>query len=224
MEYTLVRSNRRTVCLQVTEDAILIVRAPLHLPRTEIDRLVRDREAWIVKHRDNKKRQQAAKASFALQTGDLLSLVGRTYPLCERKGVKAGFDGTCFFVPPGLSGDERKEAVIYIYKQQARSVLPGKADAYAKCMGLAPPKAVKVTGARTRWGSCSRQGTLNFSWRLMLAGEADIDYVVVHELAHCKQFNHTPAFWAVVQSVLPDYKIRRKRLAAVQDKLCSEGW
>ena len=223
LEYTLIRSVRRTISLQIMPDATLVVRAPLRMPQADIDRLIRDKENWIVKHRNIKKRQQAAKASFALQIGDFLTLMGREYPLCACEGVRTGFDGSCFFVLSGRSADERKAAVIQIYKHLARSVLTGKAEAYAKRMGVRF-RSVKVSSARTRWGSCSGQGNLTFSWRLMLAGEAEIDYVVVHELAHLRQPNHSSRFWTVVQSVLPDYIARRKRLAAVQDKLNRENW
>jgi hypothetical protein len=74
------------------------------------------------------------------------------------------------------------------------------------------PARITITGAMTRWGSCSGRGSVNFSWRLMLCDDDVIDYVVVHELAHLREMNHGPHFWAIVEQVLPDYKRRKEKL------------
>ena len=71
---------------------------------------------------------------------------------------------------------------------------------------------VRISGAKTRWGSCSRKGTINFTYRLMFVPEELADYVVVHELAHLKEMNHSGRFWSVVEQVMPDYRARRKKL------------
>jgi len=98
-------------------------------------------------------------------------------------------------------------------RARAKIVLPQRVAYFADLMGVAPAQ-IKITGARTRWGSCSAKGNLNFSWRLMLAGGPEIDYVVVHELAHLREMNHSPRFWAVVEAALPDYRERKKSLTA----------
>jgi hypothetical protein len=86
------------------------------------------------------------------------------------------------------------------------------------------PIAVKINSAKTRWGSCSNKKSLNFSWRLIMADDDVIDYVVVHELAHLREMNHSPRFWAVVEAVLPDYRERKLKLRALQAKLNREDW
>lgn len=96
-------------------------------------------------------------------------------------------------------------------RRRAREILPGKVAFYAKIMGVAPT-AVRVTSARTRFGSCSPKNSLSFSWRLMQYPETAIDYVVVHELAHIRRRDHSKAFYAIVAEVLPDYKARQKLL------------
>ena len=93
----------------------------------------------------------------------------------------------------------------------------------ALVMGVAPT-GIKITGAKTRWGSCSSKNSINFSWRLVMADDEIIDYVIVHELAHIKELNHSPRFWAVVEGTLPDYKSRRSRLKLLQKKLAAEDW
>lgn len=103
------------------------------------------------------------------------------------------------------------DADIRRLKKEARAYLTEKTAFYAGVMGLTYGK-ITVTGARTRFGSCSSAGNIAYSYRLMLYPEAARDYVVVHELAHLVEMNHSPAFYAVVARVLPDYKARRALL------------
>ena len=86
---------------------------------------------------------------------------------------------------------------------------------YAEIVGVSPT-AVKINSASTRWGSCSSKGSLNFSWKLILAPEDVSDYVVVHELCHIKHMDHSPAFWAEVGKVIPDWRDKREALKDVQ--------
>lgn len=94
---------------------------------------------------------------------------------------------------------------------RAKAELPPRVAYYAARMGLSPA-GITVTGARTRFGSCSARGRLSFSWRLMAYPDAAVDYVVVHELAHLRHMDHGPAFYALVASVLPDHRARRALL------------
>lgn len=107
---------------------------------------------------------------------------------------------------PAFSEEEIKE-----YRKEARKIFLKKSEFYSKCMDVSYER-IAVKDQATRWGSCSRKGNLNFNWRLILMPEEILDYVVVHELAHLKQLNHSPEFWKIVQEVLPDYKSRRKWL------------
>jgi len=97
------------------------------------------------------------------------------------------------------------------YKQQAKAYLQQKCRHFSEVMGVRHGE-VRISGAKTRWGSCSRKGTINFTYRLMFVPEELADYVVVHELAHLKEMNHSGRFWYVVEQVMPDYRARRKKL------------
>lgn len=99
------------------------------------------------------------------------------------------------------------------YKHEAASLFQARCKYFAEKMGVRY-KSIKVGQAKTRWGSCSNQGNLNFTFRLLFAPGDLIDYVVVHELAHLKELNHSAKFWAVVGETLPDYKERRRLLKA----------
>lgn len=103
------------------------------------------------------------------------------------------------------------DAQIAALRQRAGEVLPGKVAHYAALMGVVPA-SVKITAARTRFGSCSGKNSLCFSLYLMRYPEAAIDYVVVHELAHIRHHDHSPAFYAEVARVMPDYKERARLL------------
>ena len=114
---------------------------------------------------------------------------------------------------PELTAEQLKNLRI-----AAKSYLPGRIDAFAKQMGLTggfgrlKPAAIHYTGAKTRWGSCSPKNSISFSVRLLQYPPEAIDYVVVHELAHIKEHNHSPRFWALVERTLPDYRERQKLL------------
>lgn len=98
-----------------------------------------------------------------------------------------------------------------MYREQARLVCTKQAEYYSKTMGVTYGR-IAIKNTRTRWGSCSSLGNLNFHWKLVLMPPAILDYVVVHELAHRKEMNHSSRFWAEVEKILPDYRERRKWL------------
>ena len=168
MDYTLIRSSRRTMALEITRDGRLLVRAPQRAPQAVIDRFVASHADWIAAHLE--KQRQRAQAH------------------------------------PPLTEDE-----LAALRQKARDILPGRVAHYAGRMGVTPT-GVKITGAKTRFGSCSAKNSLCFSLYLMAYPDATVDYVVVHELAHIRHKNHSPAFYAEVAKVMPDYRERRKLL------------
>ncbi len=102
-------------------------------------------------------------------------------------------------------------ALEQAYRSQAKARLEERAAYFASRMGVSYQR-ISVRAAKTRWGSCSAKGNLNFHWKLILMPPQVLDYVVVHELAHRKEMNHSPAFWAEVEKILPDYRERRKWL------------
>lgn len=109
--------------------------------------------------------------------------------------------------PRAMSPAQVKSALVAWYREEARVILSNKTYLYAEKMRLKPGR-IAIRDQKTRWGSCSTKGNLNFSWRLVMMPESMIDYVVVHELSHIRHRNHGKDFWALVGSVLPDYKER----------------
>lgn len=109
--------------------------------------------------------------------------------------------------PPPLSVEE-----LRILAEQARQVIPERVAYFARQMGVTYGR-ITIRNQKTRWGSCSSKGNLNFNCRLMKAPPAVLDYVVVHELCHRLEMNHSPRFWAKVEQVMPEYREHRKWLS-----------
>jgi predicted metal-dependent hydrolase len=221
MEYILYRSRRKTLALRVTPDARLEARAPLNMPVSEIEAFILRKKTWIDKHLAAQKALLGENKPLHVDYGAFVPFKGKDYPIEARDATLAGFDGECFFLPPGKNPMAVKYSIIETYKKLAKAVFHNQIGTYGKIMGFYP-SAMRITSAKTRWGSCSSNDSVSFSWLLVTADITLIDYVVVHELAHIKEHNHSPRFWALVESVLPDYKKREKKLQDLRAKLC--GW
>lgn len=223
MEYNLTRSRRKTLAIYITENAQLDVRAPLKMSVKDIESFLRLKESWINAHIAAKQEKNRLQNEFVLDYGSKLLLLGAEYPIEQRNGSRCGFDGTVFYMPGGFDGNAIKENAVKIYKLLAKKYIAAKVSAYSDAVGVTPC-SVKINSAKTRWGSCSGRNSLNFSWRLMMASEAAVDYVVVHELSHILYHDHSNGFWTQVASVMPDYKECQKQLKAVQCRLSTENW
>jgi len=223
IEYRLIRSNRKTIAIHISRDAIVEVRAPRNAPKADIDRFVSSNRDWIAKHLSAREQHVRNRAEFCLNYGDTVLMRGEEYPIAAIKSNRAGFDGECFYLPPDLPPEEIKRRVIKLYRRIAKQLLTDKVTDCAKLTGVTP-SAVKINGAKTRWGSCSGKNSINFSWRLIMADDDVIDYVVAHELTHIKEHNHSDRFWASLADVMPDYRKRRLKLRAFQKRFVNEDW
>jgi predicted metal-dependent hydrolase len=203
----LVRSRRRTIALIVQPDGSLTVRAPLRMPAGEIDKFVESHTDWIIKNRA-KLRTNPQPARKNYQPGESFLYLGKSYPLTlvppQRPALK--FDGRSFHL--GRSAAAKSEqAFVRWYKARALEVMTGRVETLAGKYGFKYQK-IRISSARTRWGSCSSKGTLSFTYRLVMAPLEVIDYVVVHELVHTKVRNHSKTFWRGVAELMPDYKAK----------------
>lgn len=223
-DYILTRSNRKTVALYV-RDGDVEVKAPLRIPKTEIDKFVASKEEWIVKQLNKHEELAEKRVAFSLNYGDKVLYRGEEYPIVARSGNRVGFDDTalCFYIPPNLSSERVKAAVIQIYKLLAKRYLTEQVMHYQTIMGVSVT-SLKINSAKTRWGSMSGKKRVNFSWRLILADDNIIDVVVVHELAHIKQMNHSDKFWAEVEKILPDWRVRENRLKEFSRMINAQNW
>ena len=222
IEYTLTRSKRKTLALYI-RDGKVEVRAPLKMPMKNIEKFISTKEKWINDKVKKTIEQAQQREDFTLSYGDTVVYRGDVYPIIAKAVNSIGFDGTGFYIPPGYSPEEIKQACVRIYRMLAKRDLNEKVNEFSTMMSVSP-STVKINSANTRWGSCSAKKSINFSWRLIMADDDVIDYVVVHELAHIIELNHSDKFWSVVENILPDYKIRQKRLRDLQKRLNCEDW
>ena len=156
--YRLIRSARKTISLQITQDGELLVRAPERIGRGGIDRFVESKRGWIEKH-------------LFKQEQDI----------------------------PKMTEEEFQTLV-----RRALEVIPQVVARFAPVVGVTYG-GITIRNQRTRWGSCSTKGNLNFNCLLLRVPQDVLEYVVVHELCHRKEMNHSPKFWAEVERVLPNY-------------------
>jgi predicted metal-dependent hydrolase len=205
IDYTLIRSRRKT-CAICVSGGIVTVRAPLRMSRRDIDAFVRAKADWIERRVDETARTAQQRAAFTIKPGDKLRLRG-------------GY----ITAPNDAEGEKLKALCIKNYKKLAKQHLTERTEHFAAIMGNAPV-SIKITSAKTRWGSCTAKKTINYSWRLIMAPDELIDYVVVHELAHLKQMNHSEKFWAEVAKIIPDHKARRAQLKKFAEELNREDW
>jgi len=199
----IIRSRRKTFALVVKPDGSLVVRAPKRATRAQVEQVVADHEGWIRKKQELVKRERVQPPVY--QEGEQFYFLGKRYPLeiADKPPHPLSLNGR--FVMDKVYQAYAEKLFEAWYRQQAKKLLPERVKVYAERYGY-QPTGVGITGARTRWGSCSSRGSLNFSWRLVLAPIEAVDYVVIHELAHLKHRNHSKEFWAEVARMCPDYK------------------
>ena len=165
MTYSVIRSKRKTLALQVNRDLEVVVRAPNRMAQRDIERFVEKHREWIEKQLT------------------VIAARREAHP-------------------------EPTDAELAELKARAKAEIPPRVAMYAEKMGLAP-SGVKITSARTRFGSCSSRNSLCFSFRLMGYPQEAVDYVIVHELAHIIHKNHGRDFYRLIEEILPDYAWRR---------------
>ena len=222
--YEVVRSARRhkTFQTQVSLDNVRVL-APADASDLELEQLVREQAGWILKRR---KVLNARPAPRRFVTGETMPYLGRDYELFVDTDrflwPWIRFDENCFLfdAPPAINDEKRRDLVrrafVDWYWQQAEDHLPDRVDDWLPFVaGHATPR-VLVRDQQRRWASCARDRTLRFNWRTVMLEPDLIDYLVVHELAHLTEMNHSSRFWDLVAHHLPDVKERRRRLREVE--------
>ena len=171
IQVEIIRSNRKTMSLQVTREGRVLVRAPYKMPESQIRSFVEEKKSWLNQH-----------VAMAEQQQEMQRKIGK------------------------VSEEQRRAGI-----EMAKRRIAERTAHYAGILGVSYGR-ITIRDQKTRWGSCSGRGNLNFTWKLILTPPEILDYVVVHELCHRLEMNHSPAFWHHVERVLPDYQGRRKWL------------
>ena len=217
IDYTVRRSPRaRRIGLRISPTRGLEVVLPARGRAPDIPALLRDKADWIVAALD----RVAARTSpppAPLEEGAILPYRGADYRLVivaqphSRPAVaRDELARTITITLPDADASSR-DLLERWYRREARAIIGARATAHAMTLGVTFTR-LTIRDGRSRWGSCSSTGSLNFSWRLVLAPPTVLDYVVIHELAHRRELNHSPRFWAIVAAHCPEYRARQRWL------------
>ena len=207
--------------LRIKDDGKIVIYVPHRTLPEEIERFIEKSRSWVsrkVSERENSVRE----AERGFVQGERFLYLGEAYPLSmEANGDKGPPLKLSFgrFILDQDRVNEAKDLFTQWYRAEARENLEGRIDYYSHHL-LLFPKAVRITSARSRWGSCSGDNRLSFSWRIIMAPLDVIDYIIIHELAHIREKNHSRRFWSYLESIVPDYKERRNWLKENGYSLC----
>ena len=212
----LIRSNRRSISLEVDASAKLIVKAPFFMPMGLINRFVTEKQGWIVKQIEKRSKHPKIKKQYI--DGEEFLFLGNVYKLTigNHKEIAFSDKGELHF-PRGLTFRIQKELERF-YIKQAKEIIIIRVEYHAKLMNL-NYNSILFSDTRSKWGTCTSKNCLQFNWRLILAPLIVVDYVIVHELTHIKEKNHSRKFWSIVGSYKPAYRQHRKWLNENAHKL-----
>jgi hypothetical protein len=229
--YAVARTRRRkTVAIAVDAQGRVEIKAPPDTPLERLDRIVHRKARWILERQKQRRREAPPPAARQFVSGESFRYLGRQYRLAvrraegearvrlERGWLVVALDAAAW----AGAGEARAQAVRASlagwYRAHAAQRFPGRVAAWAPRLGVAPVE-VLVRGQDRRWGSCDARGVLRLNWRVVQAPARLQDYVIVHELAHLAERDHSPAFWSLVGRALPDYEQRRAALKLLGPEL-----
>ena len=204
----IIRSNRKTLSISVDAFGRLIVRAPKRCNDERIFAFIKEKEDWILR-----KKAEMEGAGIRLPSENLhgykLPLLDEEYEICLVKQDRISLDTEQkqLYLPE----KNAQKRLIQWCKDNAKRILTQTSEKYAVQMGVAYQK-ITITSARSRWGCCTADNRIRYSYRLIFTPKRIVEYVTVHELAHILHKNHSPAFWTEVEKHIPDWKARRKWL------------
>lgn len=212
-------TKRRTLSLEVGHEGVK-ARVPERLSETAIRDFVSRKRGWIER---NLSKLPAIAAPLKLEDGSMLGLLGKHHPL--RINSSVGERPQSVYVDDQghivvsvskshlpLEQSIRRKLVIWYKKVALQHLAPNVKNRVDKMLGGTDTPKIKVRDYKRRWGSCDHRGNLSFNWRLAMAPETVIEYVIVHEIAHLLEFNHSPRFWKIVQHEMPDWREQQQWL------------
>lgn len=202
LEYTVKRSaKRRKLTITVERDCSVVVHAPVGISEEKIRKIVESKRQWIYEKTGHPQKYRGLPhpPGKELVSGESALYLGRQYRI---EVVKKGLAEVRFaqrFLIPAVQEGKRRDALKEWYIDKAKEKLIPRAKLHARELGV-DVAGVRIVDNRYRWGSCTLKDNVNFNWRLIKAPMFVIDYVIIHELAHLIEANHTPRFWNIVRT------------------------
>lgn len=219
-EYILKRSKRKSLTIIIEENGKVLVKAPSWLPLDRINQFVQEKSDWIQKKKAEAISREQTETVHSYEAGDIFLFAGKEYHLkiipeerrecviemdsVEQKILVFGSETEPQKVRMKLEGFYRKQAIC-VFEKQVNHWFPILKE-HTEGISRIPLGRIAVRNQKTRWGSCSSKGNINFNWRLLMAPTEVLEYVVVHELCHLVYMNHSGVFWDLVEKLLPNYK------------------
>ncbi|WP_312521962.1 SprT family zinc-dependent metalloprotease [Anaerospora sp.] len=209
--------NRKTIQIAFTPERTLLVKAPYGITDLEAVTILTDKASWIHKHWHRLAKLSTNPVNSEFKSDALLLYLGQQYRLKLTTSSKdlVYIDGEHIIVQCSAASDTypafAQTLLLKWYVEQASSALLSRTNYWAKIIGVSPTR-VTIRDQKTRWGSCSNRGSINYSWRLIMAPSTVMDYLVIHELCHMKVANHSQSFWQLVASYIIHYNEQRRWL------------
>ena len=203
-EYTVIKSNRKSLSIIIERDKSVVVRAPQTLSDDRIKEEVRKRKALVLS-KIASEQKVVARTAKEFVDGEQFLYIGKYYSLQINNSDTPVIEFKEAFIIDSPNIEVTKNLIFEWYQQQAKEVLIPRIIYFAEHLGV-KRKQINITSAKYTWGSCTPAGTLNFNWRIVKAPSEVMDYIVVHELAHLREHNHSVEFWNIVAVQLPQYE------------------
>lgn len=214
----IIKSFRKSITMKVEKDWIIIIKAPFFTSKKIIDTFLEKNKNWI-----EERKNEIIKRFREFKEGEKFFFFWEEYEFkFDNKSEKIYFDGLFFYLNKKHK-DRLREKFIEFYKYEAKKYIEKRITEISKENNLVF-NSFKITSAKTRWGSCTSRKNLNFTYRLIMTPMKTIDYVIIHELAHLVEMNHSKNFWDLVEKMSKkmypgDYKIHKKWLTDNGNKL-----
>jgi predicted metal-dependent hydrolase len=220
--YTLMRCRRKTIGMRVSSKG-LMVRIPMKESLSWVESVLQKRADWIVTKLDEWKNRKPPRPTW--EEGAIFPLLGEPWQVTvtavgvvqmvqASESAISRDEQSGLSLSSGMAAEQIESAVMKWYRQHALTCFTERITLYASKLGVSLPQ-LRLSNARTLWGSCNSRGIIRLNWRLIQKPLDLVDYVVVHELSHLIEMNHSKAFWQTVGSVYPDYATARKKLRGI---------
>jgi hypothetical protein len=226
VSYTVKRSSRaKHTRLEVRAGTGLTVVIPGSYKVNGIPDLLRKKERWILDKLAKYVKGHPITEGKEPKSGDFIPYLGRRLKVVTRynpdTAVSVRLEKKRLLVDLNSRNGRLNLVLEWWYRRQAEKLIKKRADELCAQLGVTYDR-LTVRGARTRWGSCSQKGNINFNWKLMMVPEPVIDYVIIHELAHLKEMNHSKNFWKLVAEHYPRWRKHRKWLKEHEAELSTK--
>jgi len=204
------RSKRKTLSLTVLKDGNIIVKAPISMKDEVINRFIEEKQGWI-REKLMIVKENKAKFEDVIALKSFLLFGNRYKPI--KSQVKSIETNNKFEMLIPIKYEEEKiiKALTAWYKKLAKQVLGERLEFIEERIRL-KSSSLKLSDSKGRWGSCNSFGVVHLNWRVVMLPPKIIDYIIVHELCHLKEMNHSKEFWALVKKFLPEYKKQKKEI------------